>query len=169
VRARTLLGAPALLVRAFAPAGHLSRDTGAIGPDSGCANGRLKLGREPLPGHYNAIRPRVGDKHWDRRCTVSPMASASSLELVLSSVLHPAGLAEVILEYLLGFGFGWTVFQALFMRDTTGGSYPRALKSTFAPELLSMNFLMSGMVSTVMTIRRYVSSACDLSTPNLGS
>jgi hypothetical protein len=72
----------------------------------------------------------------------------------------------VILEYALGFGFGWTVFQALFMRDTTGGSYRIALKSTFAPELLSMNFLMSGMVLTMMTLRRYVPSADDLATPN---
>jgi hypothetical protein len=26
-----------------------------------------------------------------------------------------AGLAEILLEYVLGFGFGWMVFQALFM------------------------------------------------------
>jgi hypothetical protein len=51
---------------------------------------------------------------------------------VLSSFLHFPGTAEVIVEYILGFGFGWTVFQALFMRDMAGGSYHRALKSTFA-------------------------------------
>ena len=36
---------------------------------------------------------------------------------VVSSLLGLAGLAEVALEYVLGFGFGWTIFQALFMRD----------------------------------------------------
>lgn len=48
--------------------------------------------------------------------------------------------------YVLGFGFGWTIFQALFMRDMAGGSYSRSLASTFMPELLSMNFLMAGMM-----------------------
>ena len=33
---------------------------------------------------------------------------------------------EVMLEYVLGFGFGWTIFQALFMRDMAGGSYRRS-------------------------------------------
>jgi Domain of unknown function (DUF4396) len=66
---------------------------------------------------------------------------------VLSSVLHLAGVTEMILEYILGFAFGWTIFQALFMRDMAGGSYSRALVSTFVPELVSMNFLMAGMLS----------------------
>ena len=80
---------------------------------------------------------------------------------VLSSVLGLTGLAEVALEYVLGFGFGWTIFQALFMRDAAGGSYSVALKRTFIPELLSMNFLMAGMVPTAMTLRRHVDLAGD--------
>ena len=58
---------------------------------------------------------------------------------VLARLLHLSGITEVILEYVLGFGFRWTVFQALFMRDIAGGSYPRSLKMTFAPELESAN------------------------------
>src|SRR5262249_31070655 len=69
---------------------------------------------------------------------------------VLSSVFGLAGLIEVVVEYILGFAFGWTIFQALFMRDMAGGSYLRALRSTFISELLSMNLLMAGMVPTVM-------------------
>ena len=80
---------------------------------------------------------------------------------VLSSLLGLAGLAEVALEYVLGFGFGWTIFQALFMRDAAGGSYSVALKRTFIPELLSMNLLMAGMVPTAMTLRRHVELADD--------
>jgi Domain of unknown function (DUF4396) len=53
---------------------------------------------------------------------------------------------HIALEYALGFGFGWSVFQSLFMRGMAGGSYMRALSSTFFPELLSMNCLMAGMV-----------------------
>ncbi len=84
----------------------------------------------------------------------------------LSSALGIAGVTEVIIEYTLGFAFGWTIFQALFMRDMAGGSYLRSLTSTFVRELLSMNFLMAGMLPTVMTLRKYVPSADNPMTPN---
>jgi hypothetical protein len=53
--------------------------------------------------------------------------------------------AEAALEYVLGFAFGWTIFQALFMGQMFG-SYGRALKGTFTSELLSMNCLMGAMI-----------------------
>lgn len=46
-------------------------------------------------------------------------------------------LAGIALEYLLGFGFGWTIFQALFMKRISD-PYRQALASTFFSELLSM-------------------------------
>jgi hypothetical protein len=49
---------------------------------------------------------------------------------VLASVFQVTGLADIALEYVLGFGFSWMVFQALFMRDMAGGSYSRSLAST---------------------------------------
>jgi len=45
------------------------------------------------------------------------------------------------------------VFQALFMREMVGGSYTRSLTTTFMPELLSMNLLMTGMVPTMMVLQ----------------
>jgi hypothetical protein len=126
--------------------------------------------REPLPGlheRYTAARWRQAlgsTMHCVAGDGVGILTGA-----VLSSLLHFPGMTEVIVEYVLGFGFGWTVFQALFMRDMVGGSYPRALKSTFAPELLSMNFLMTGMLPTVMTLRKYVVSAENAMTPNFCS
>jgi hypothetical protein len=74
---------------------------------------------------------------------------------VLASVFQVTGLAEIVLEYVLGFGFGWMVFQALFMRDMAGGSYSRSLACTI-PELLSMNLLMTGMVPTMMILRTLI-------------
>lgn len=65
---------------------------------------------------------------------------------VLGSLLSLTMLWDIALEYVLGFGFGWTIFQALFMRGTVGGSYLRALRKTFIPEMVSMNCLMAGMV-----------------------
>ncbi|MBJ78164.1 MAG: hypothetical protein CMH80_00375 [Nitrospinae bacterium] len=65
---------------------------------------------------------------------------------VIGAYLHLSSGLHITLEYVLGFGFGWLIFQALFMRDSQGGSYRRALSNTFLPELVSMNALMAGMV-----------------------
>jgi hypothetical protein len=113
--------------------------------------------REPLPGlheRYTAARWRQtlgSSMHCVAGDGLGILAGA-----VISSVVGIAGLAEVVVEYVLGFGFGWTIFQALFMRDSAGGSYRAALANTFVPELLSMNFLMAGMVPTVMTLRTVI-------------
>jgi hypothetical protein len=123
--------------------------------------------REPLPGfheRYVAVRWRQtlgSTMHCVAGDGVGILAGA-----VLSSMLALSGLSEVILEYILGFAFGWTIFQSLFMRDTAGGSYQRALGTTFIPELLSMNLLMAGMVPSVMILRAQIPSASD---PNMPS
>jgi hypothetical protein len=122
--------------------------------------------REPLPGlheRYVAARWRQAlgsTMHCVAGDGVGILAGA-----VLAGVLGLTGLAEVILEYVLGFAFGWTIFQALFMRDAAGGSYRRALASTFLPELLSMNLLMAGMVPVVMILKSRIESAGDPATP----
>src|SRR3981189_2333321 len=103
--------------------------------------------RQPLPGlheRYVAVRWRQvlgSTMHCVAGDGVGVLAGA-----VLSSVFGLAGLAEVVVEYILGFAFGWTIFQALCMRDMAGGSYRKALTSTFMSELLSMNLLMAGLV-----------------------
>ena len=122
--------------------------------------------REPLPGlheRYVAARWRQtlgSTMHCVAGDGVGILAGA-----VLSSVLGLTGLLEVVIEYVLGFAFGWTIFQALFMRDTAGGSYRSALVSTFIPELLSMNLLMAGMVPTMMILRMHIPSADNPATP----
>lgn len=122
--------------------------------------------REPLPGlheRYVAARWRqaLGSvMHCVAGDGVGIIAGA-----VLASVLGLAGWAEVVLEYVLGFAFGWAIFQALFMRDMAGGSYSRALRNTFVPELLSMNFLMAGMIPTVMILKACIASAADPARP----
>ena len=108
--------------------------------------------REPLPGlheRYVAVRWRQvlgSTMHCVAGDGVGILAGA-----VIASLFHLPKIADITLEYVLGFGFGWTIFQALFMRGMAGGSYRRSLTSTFFPELLSMNCLMAGMVP-VMTL-----------------
>jgi hypothetical protein len=108
--------------------------------------------REPLPGlhsRYVAARWRQvlgSTMHCVAGDGVGILAGA-----VIGSMLRVSPPIHVTLEYVLGFGFGWTIFQALFMRDMAGGSFGRALRQTFVPEFLSMNALMAGMVP-VMTL-----------------
>jgi Domain of unknown function (DUF4396) len=108
--------------------------------------------REPLPG----LHERYVEARW-RQVLGSTMHCVAGdgvgilAGAVLGSALHVSEPIHVALEYVLGFGFGWSIFQALFMRDMAGGSYSRSLRQTFIPEFLSMNALMAGMVP-VMTI-----------------
>ena len=80
---------------------------------------------------------------------------------VIAAIIALPLLADLALEYVLGFAFGWMIFQALFMRDMAGGSYLRSLKSTFISELLSMNCLMGGMIVVSVLAWRGVPEAHD--------
>jgi hypothetical protein len=123
--------------------------------------------REPLPGlHERYVAARWRQALGSTMHCVAGDGVGILTGAVISTSLHLPGTIEMIVEYVLGFSFGWTVFQALFMRDMAGGSYPRSLKITFAPELLSMNFLMTGMLPIEMTLRKYVVSAENPITPN---
>jgi hypothetical protein len=103
--------------------------------------------REPLPGlheRYIATRWRQvlgSTMHCVAGDGIGILAGAA-----VASYLTLSRPVDIALEYGLGFGFGWTIFQSLFMRDMAGGSYRRSLASTFISEFLSMNFLMAGMM-----------------------
>lgn len=122
--------------------------------------------REPLPGLHEQYvstqwRQTLGSTmHCVAGDGVGILAGA-----VLSSLFGLRGLTEIALEYVLGFAFGWSVFQALFMRDMFGGSYMRSLRGTFVPELLSMNMLMAGMVVTATGLRVLLGTGSDPATP----
>jgi hypothetical protein len=121
--------------------------------------------REPLPGTHEQYvaaqwRQSLGSTmHCVAGDGVGILAGA-----VLARILGLRGLTEVGLEYALGFAFGWMIFQALFMREMAGGSYPRSLTSTFIPELLSMNLLMTGMVPTMMILKTLLGTGADPTT-----
>ena len=118
--------------------------------------------REPLPGtHERFVAARWRQTLGSTMHCVAGDGVGILAGAVLSKALGLTGLAEVALEYILGFAFGWMIFQSLFMRDMMGGSYSASLKSTFVPELLSMNLLMSGMVPTVSILRAHIQHADD--------
>lgn len=103
--------------------------------------------REPLPGlHERYIATRWRQVLGSAMHCVAGDGLGILAGAAVASYLTLSRRVDIALEYGLGFGFGWTIFQSLFMRDMAGGSYRRSLASTFLPEFLSMNFLMAGMM-----------------------
>ncbi|WP_016910211.1 DUF4396 domain-containing protein [Streptomyces xiaopingdaonensis] len=106
--------------------------------------------REPLPGtheQYVAAKWRqvVGSTmHCVAGDGIGILAAA-----VITDVLGLPRWADVLCEYAFGFAFGWSIFQALFMKDMFG-SYHESLSKTFLPELLSMNAVMGGMTAVMV-------------------
>ena len=84
--------------------------------------------REPFPGtHERYVSDRWRQVLGSTMHCVAGDGVGILVGAAISSTLALPAAAEVVLEYLLGFAFGWTVFQALFMRDMAGGSYARSL------------------------------------------
>jgi hypothetical protein len=107
--------------------------------------------REPLPGTHEAFvavkwRQVVGST---MHCVAGDGIGILLAATVTAVLKLPMGL-DLIAEYVAGFLFGWTIFQALFMKDMVGGSYRQSLRATFLPELLSMNGVMAGMAAVMV-------------------
>ncbi|MDA8252957.1 MAG: DUF4396 domain-containing protein [Rhodospirillales bacterium] len=123
--------------------------------------------REPLSGlheRYVSVRWRQvlgSTMHCVAGDGVGILAGAA-----IASLLTLPYFIDIGLEYVLGFGFGWTIFQALFMRGTSGGSYRRSLARTVIPEFLSMNLLMTGMVSIAAIGRALIAERLSPVTPD---
>ena len=113
--------------------------------------------REPLPGlHEQYVSARWRQVLGSTMHCVAGDGIGILVGATIASFLALPRLADIGLEYVLGFGFGWTIFQALFMRQMAGGSYRRSLAGTFIPEFLSMNFLMTGMVPIAALGRKLI-------------
>lgn len=106
--------------------------------------------REPLPGtheRYVAAKWRqvVGST---MHCCAGDGIGILAAAVITSRFALPMW-ADVFCEYALGFLFGWSVFQALFMKSMFG-SYRDSLRKTFMAELLSMNAVMGGMTAVMV-------------------
>ncbi|HEU5019026.1 MAG TPA: DUF4396 domain-containing protein [Pseudolabrys sp.] len=106
--------------------------------------------REPLPGTHELYvaakwRQVVGST---MHCVAGDGIGILAAAVITSHLGFPMW-AEVLCEYALGFLFGWSVFQALFMKSMFG-SYWDSLRNTFMAELLSMNAVMGGMTAVMV-------------------
>ncbi len=113
--------------------------------------------REPVPGTHEAyIAARWRQVLGSTMHCVAGDGVGILVGAAIGSALTLSGPADIALEYVLGFGFGWTIFQSLFMRDIAGGSYSKSLRMTFLAEFLSMNVLMTAMLPVAALGRRAV-------------
>lgn len=107
--------------------------------------------REPMPHTHEAFvavrwRQVLGST---MHCVAGDGIGILAAAVVTARIGLPMRV-DLIFEYVAGFLFGWTVFQALFMRGMAGGSYAKALSSTFVPEFMSMNGVMTGMIPVMV-------------------
>jgi len=103
--------------------------------------------REPLPGlHERYVAARWRQVLGSTMHCVAGDGAGILVGAILGSFLSFSGAVDITVEYILGFGFGWSIFQALFMKASMGGSYKQALQKTFIPELVSMNILMAAFI-----------------------
>lgn len=109
--------------------------------------------KEPAPGsHERFITPLWKQSVGSTIHCVAGDATGIVIAAAITAALRLPMWLDLISEYAFGFAFGWTIFQSLFMRDMTGGSYRAALRSTFLPEWLSMNGVMAGMIPTMVIL-----------------
>ncbi len=102
--------------------------------------------REPLPGlHEQYVSARWRQTLGSTMHCVAGDGIGILVGAVFGALVALPMAADLALEYMLGFLFGWTIFQALAMGEMFS-SYARSLKGTFTSELLSMNCLMGGMM-----------------------
>lgn len=109
--------------------------------------------REPAPNtHEKFVAPL-----WKQTVgsTIHCMAGDATGVIVIAFITAllnlPMGI-DSILEYLAGFAFGLFIFQSLFMKEMLGGSYSEAVRKTWYPEWLSMNFVMAGMIPVMIIL-----------------
>ncbi|MGA2409797.1 MAG: DUF4396 domain-containing protein [Candidatus Binataceae bacterium] len=122
--------------------------------------------REPLPGlHQKYVAAQWRQALGSAMHCVAGDGVGIITGAVIGGFLVLPMPADASLEYVLGFLFGWGIFQALFMRDMAGASYIKSLQVTFIPELLSMNCLMAAMIPVAAIAKAHDSSARNPASP----
>jgi hypothetical protein len=63
-------------------------------------------------------------------CCIAGDATGIIAAAVITSALGLPMWIDLIVEYTAGFAFGLFIFQALFMKEMMGGTYPRAVRNS---------------------------------------
>jgi hypothetical protein len=109
--------------------------------------------KEPVAGaHEEFVKPLWKQSLGSTIHCLAGDATGIIIAATVTAILGFPMAVDITAEYVFGFLFGLTIFQALFMRDMLGGSYRNALKASFMPEWLSMNMVMAGMIPTMVVL-----------------
>jgi len=107
--------------------------------------------REPLAGtHADYVAPLWKQAVGSTIHCVAGDATGIIAGALVGVAFHVPPALDLVIEYAAGFAFGLFIFQALFMKLMTGGSYFKSVRQTVAPEWLSMNALMAGMIPVMV-------------------
>ena len=109
--------------------------------------------RRPFPGGHD----RYTEATWKQglNSEMHCLAGDATGIIVAASVVPLFGLSngwDALLEYVAAFACGLFVFQALMMKDMFDGNYWKAVRKTFFAETVSMNFVMVGMIPTMVVL-----------------
>ena len=109
--------------------------------------------RRPFPGGHD----RFTAPTWKQAVNseMHCLAGDATGIMVAAAIVPAFGLAngwDSVIEYLAGFVSGLFIFQALMMLPMYGGRYMTAVRKTFFAETVSMNFVMAGMIPTMVIL-----------------
>lgn len=111
--------------------------------------------RQPMEGtHDEFIKP-----HWKQALgsEIHCVAGDATAIIVMAAILHSFSISnglEALIEYIAAYLFGLFIFQALFMRSMFS-SYAMAVKHTIFSETVSMNYVMAGMIPTIIILKHF--------------
>lgn len=109
--------------------------------------------KEPRPGTHEAfVEPLWKQGVGSTIHCVAGDATGIIIAATIAGVIGYPMIVDIGVEYIVGFGFGLFIFQALFMQKIMGGSYWENVRATFVPEFISMNAVMAGMVPTMVLL-----------------
>ena len=109
--------------------------------------------RRPFKGGHDAAT-----KAWWKQginSEVHCLAGDATGIIIAASIVPAFALAngwDIVIEYAAGFICGLFIFQALMMIGMFNGNYFMAVRKTFFSEAVSMNFVMTGMIPTMVLL-----------------
>lgn len=103
--------------------------------------------------------------HWKQALgsEIHCVAGDATAIIIAAGILHYLNLPngwEMVIEYISAWLFGLLIFQALFMRSMYRSYAEAVIKCVFA-ETVSMNFIMAGMIPTIMIIKHHYPKSSD--------
>ena len=109
--------------------------------------------RRPFPGGHDRFTAATWKQglNSEMHC----LAGDATGIIVAASIVPALAVSngwDITIEYLAGFGFGLFIFQALMMVGMYDGNYFKAVRKTVFAETVSMNFVMAGMIPTMLLL-----------------